>query len=50
MKDVIMSKNPVKVFYLVLKFIEVDLKAKDFAVLEGLLERQALERRCSSRL
>lgn len=44
MKDVSMSKDQLKVYHLALKVIEGDLKAKDFAVLVGLSERQALRR------
>ena len=44
MKDVTMSKEQLKLYHLALKVIEGDLKVKDFAILVGLSERQAIRR------
>lgn len=44
MKDVIMSKDQLKVYHLALKVIEGDLMLKDFAILVGLSKRQAIRR------
>lgn len=44
MRDVIMSKDHLKLYHLALKVIEGDLKLKDFAVLTGLSKRQAIRR------
>ena len=44
MKDVIMSRDHLKLYHLALKVIEGDLMLKDFAVLTGLSKRQAIRR------
>ncbi len=44
MKDVSMSKDQLKVYHLALKVIEGNLKLKDFAILVGLSNRQAIRR------
>jgi transposase len=44
MKDVIMSRDHLKLYHLALKVIEGDLMLKDFAILTGLSKRQAIRR------
>lgn len=44
MKDVIMSRDQIKLYHLALKVIEGDLMLKDFAILTGLSKRQAIRR------
>jgi hypothetical protein len=44
MKDVIMSRDQLKLYHLALKVIEGDLLLKDFAILTGLSKRQAIRR------
>lgn len=44
MKEVSMSKDQLKVYHLALKVIEGSLKLKDFAILVGLSNRQAIRR------
>jgi hypothetical protein len=42
MKDVVMSRDQIKLYHLALKVIEGDLMLKDFAILTGLSKRQAI--------
>jgi hypothetical protein len=44
MKEVTMSKEQLKLYHLALKVIEGDLMLKDFAVLAGPSQRQAIRR------